>query len=373
MDIQKTSASATISIDPKNLPRNLSQLQPGSSLNAVVMEKLAENSFILKLSDGLLLRAQSPNPLELGQILKLEVVKAGDVPELKIVVPQQAVQPEQTVIQQTLRQLLPKQQSLVDFAAALQEFAKLPGGKPEAVSAAVDQLLDTIASKDELMSAERLQKSINNSGAFLEAKLANLLPPQGDLKGHLLTLADALRKTPSTSEQTADAAKSLINALAETKDPESLLLAKTEGAIARIVLDQLGSLPQNNETQSSWHIEIPFTDRNHSNSVKLTINRDSQSSQEAKQSNWSVMLEINPPGMGALQCKISLIDDKIDTYFWSDQQNTTTLVKEHLGLLAASYQEAGLAVGQLNALDGSAMKTPAPETSSLPTLLDEYI
>jgi hypothetical protein len=68
-------------------------LQPEYSLEAVVEAKLAENSFVLKLTGGQLLRAQTPHVLELGQILKLEVVKSGVVPELKIIERSQSAWP----------------------------------------------------------------------------------------------------------------------------------------------------------------------------------------------------------------------------------------------------------------------------------------
>jgi hypothetical protein len=66
MEIQKVSAPQITITDSKSLSKALSQLQPGNSLNAVVAEKLTETSFILKLADGQLLRAQTPNVLELA-------------------------------------------------------------------------------------------------------------------------------------------------------------------------------------------------------------------------------------------------------------------------------------------------------------------
>jgi Flagellar hook-length control protein FliK len=373
MEIQKTSAPPVITLDPKSLSRMLSQLQPGYSLDAVVTAKLAENNFVLKLSGGQLLHAQTPNVLELGQILKLEVIKAGTVPELKIVVPQQAVQPEQAVVLQALRQFLPKQQSLTDFAVSLRQIATLTAGKSDTVSIAIHEALGALLSKDEIISAEGLKRGINNSGVFMEAKLANLLTPQGDLKGHLLALADALQKVQGG--QTADSAptKTLPNVLAGGIDIDNALLNKTEGAIARIVLDQLASLPQNDDQQNTWQIEIPFTDGHHTDTVKLKINQESKSNQASQQANWSVMLELNPPGLGTLHSKISLVDDSIDTHFWSDQQTITALVREHLDLLSARYMQAGLAVGQLNALEGRVDNITSSGFPLLPTLLDERI
>ena len=387
MEIQKTSTLLVTSADPKSLSRLLSQLKPGYSLDAVVEAKLAENSFVLKLSGGLSLRAQTPNVLELGQILKLEVVKAGTVPELKIIVPERAVQPEQAVVIQALRQFLPKQQSLIDFAVSLRQIATLTAGKSDTVSVAINEALGALLSKDELMSAEGLKRGIGNSGVFLEAKLANLpLTLQGDLKGHLLTLAEALQKVqgnqntlsgaeiihPATGKA-ADSppAQALLDVLAESLDKS--LFNKTEGAIARIVLDQLASLPQNDGKQNTWQIEIPFTDGHHTDSVKLKINPENKTNQASDQANWSVVLELNPPGLGTLHSRISLVGDVIDTYFWSDQQTTTALVREHLDLLSTRYTQAGLTVGQLNALEGAPVNDKSSGTSLMPTLLDERV
>jgi len=387
MEIQKTSGLLVTSFDPKILSRILAQLQTGYTLDAVVTAKLAENSFVLKLSGGQLLRAQTPNVLELGQILKLEVIKAGTVPELKIIVPERIALVEQPVVTLALRQFLPKQQSLTDFAVSLRQIATLTAGKSDPVSTAINQALGALLSRDELVSAEGVKRGISNSGVFLEAKLAILpLTLQGDLKGHLLTLLDALQKVlsdqntssstekiqPATAQATDSApAKTVPNVFAEAID--KTLFNKTEGAIARIVLDQLASLPQNDDQQNLWQLEIPFTDSHHTDCVKLKINRESKANQASDQANWSVVLELNPPGLGALHSRISLIGDVIDTYFWSDQQTTTALVQEHLDLLSTRYTQAGLTVGQLNALEGAPVNAKSSDPSLLPILLDERI
>jgi hypothetical protein len=278
---------------------------------------------------------------------------------------------------------LPKQQSLIDFAASLRQIATLTAGKSDPVSAAINQALGALLSKDELVSAEGVKRGISNSGVFLEAKLAIFpLTLQGDLKGHLLTLLDALQKvqgdqnTSSSSEKSQPAtdsapAKTVPNVLAEVID--KALFNKTEGAIARIVLDQLASLPQNDDQQNLWQIEIPFTDGHHTDSVKLKINRESKANQASDQANWSVVLELNPPGLGTLHSRISLVGDVIDTYFWSDQPTITSLVQKHLDLLSARYTQAGLTVGQLNALEGTPVNAKSSDSSLLRILLDERI
>jgi hypothetical protein len=421
MEIQKTTAvspSSTILVTQagaKNLNALISSLQPGTTLDAVVTAKLADNGFLMKLADGQILRAQTLAVLEPGQTLKLEVVKTGTVPELKIIPPLQPVQQEQTAVVQALRQFLPKQQNMTDFAVALRQLATTTADMPKAVSSAINNILAAMPTKDGLITSEGLKQSIINSGVFLEAKLANSIPPQGDLKGNLLVLAETLQKVqgdqsshPVNINTNSNSVNTSINIAANPiadadiqsnpiptalpkpehnvpaeKLPENIptikieadnsILTKTEGAIARIVLDQLAAQPQSDEQQHIWQIEIPYTNGQYTDTVKLKISQEGNVNQAVEQKNWSVVLELNPPGLGKLTSRISLVNDRIDTCFWSDQHATTALVREHLTQLADAYTEAGLAVGNLNTLEGAAVESNDLPTSSTMPLLDERI
>lgn len=381
----------------KNLPGGLPQLQPGSTLNAVVTAKLAENSFILTLAGGQTLRAQTPTVLELGQTLKLEVAKVGAIPELKIIAPLQTTQPEKAAVVQALREFLPKQQNLTDVAVSLRQLAATALGKTDTVSTAINQVLAALPTKDDLVSVEGLKQGISNSGVFLEAKLANQLPPQGDLKAQLLVLAGSLHNTqaeqqgkenapktnlnttviPTTVEQRQELGRTpperLAEAILQVHEKDNALLNKTEGAIARIVVDQLASLPKTDEQQTVWQVQIPYTHGQHTDTVKLNISRENKPNQGSEKANWSVELELNPPGLGTLHSRISLVDDRIDTNFWSDQQALTTLVRDNLSQLADSYIQAGLAVGNLNALEGTMENAKSSTASEMPSLLDVRI
>jgi hypothetical protein len=372
MEIQKTSATQNIISDSPNPQRDFSKLPSGSSLNAVVIDKADDNTYTLKLSDGQLVRAHTQNELLPGQLLKLEVVKTGSVSELKIVWPAPIAQTTQFNIQNVLRQILPKQVELTDFALALRQFANLTSEKSNPLSALIQQTLGTLPSKEDLMTAEGLKQGINNSGVFLEAKIAQQLTLQGDVKGQLLALADTLQKAPLTQVSHSRLAQATTYATADKPEQSNSLLSKTEGAIARIVLDQLVSLPQNNEPQNTWQIGIPFTDGVHTDAVKLKITQEGRSNRDPYQSNWSVVIELNPPGMGIIHCKISLIDNKVDTYFWGDFQSSILQVQENLDLLANRYAEAGLAVGNLNVVDGARIASEIPEKKLMRTLLDDF-
>lgn len=372
MEIQKTSATQSITPDSANPQRDFSKLPAGSSLNAVVIDKADDNTYTLKLSDGQLLRAHTQNELLPGQLLKLEVVKTGTVPELKILLPTLSTQTSPLAIQNALLQALPKQVDLTDFALTLRQFANLTSEKSNPLSAVIQQTLGTLPSKEDLMTAEGLKQGINNSGVFLEAKIAQHLTPQGDLKGQLLTLVDMLQKSPLNQVSHSTLAQATAYVTADTADQSHSLLSKTEGAIARIVLDQLVSLPQNNELQNTWQIGIPFTDGAHTDTVKLKITQEGRSNQDPHHASWSVVLELNPPGMGLIHCKISLIDHKVDTYFWGDFQSSILQVHENIDILANRYVEAGLAVGHLNVVDGARIASENAEKRLMPTLLDDF-
>jgi hypothetical protein len=137
------------------------------------------------------------------------------------------------------------------------------------------------------------------------------------------------------------------------------LLDKAEGALARLILDQLASLPRNDAEQKAWHIQIPFLDGRHADAVKLSIAREGRPGSPAEQAYWSVVLELNPPNLGTLHSRITLVGRRIETYFWSGSESVSNLVRSHLDLLAARLQHAGLEVGRLDTIAG-----PPPEDHS---------
>jgi Flagellar hook-length control protein FliK len=371
MEIQKAPPVLRISSNANQPAKDFSRLQAGATLNAVVINKLDGSAYMLKLLDGSLIRAHTDNPLQSGQILKLEVLKPGITPQLRIVWPEHLESTTPLLLQSALRQLLPKQVSLTDFTLALKQIAAVSAESTTPAQKAIQTTLGTLISKNDLTTADGVKQGIDNSGVFLETKLAHQLATQGDIKGQLLMLANTLQKTPLTSAN-PDPAHALPQELSKALDMSNALLTKTEGAIAHIVLDQLASLPQNNGQQTTWQVSIPFTDGLHADTANLKINREDSSNPAQPEPNWSVVLELNPPGMGTLNCKISLIDGKVNTYFWSDFADGITRIHDRLDVLAKGYTEAGLSVGNLDVVDAARMAQETSKKELMPTLLDEF-
>lgn len=187
----------------------LAQLTPGQQIDAVVETHIGENYYLLRLNDsGLQLRARTPLALETGRTLTLQVVESGDSPRLKVVAPPPAPAPaepsESQVIQQAVREFLPKRQPTAELATALERLLQPAPGEPpaklpEPVRAAVAHLAEALPQPGRLADARGLQEAVRDSGLFLEAKLAAAPGAArewvaADVKGRLLMLVDTVRK-----------------------------------------------------------------------------------------------------------------------------------------------------------------------------------
>ncbi len=129
------------------------------------------------------------------------------------------------------------------------------------------------------------------------------------------------------------------------------IVQKVEAALARVVMDQLASLPGNDATQSVWQLAIPFTDGSHQDTARLLIAKDAKLAGADGTDCWSLTLELHPPELGTFYARIVLKGERIDTYLWSDTATTSNLIREQCERLRARLHGVGLVVGQLTPLD----------------------
>lgn len=147
------------------------------------------------------------------------------------------------------------------------------------------------------------------------------------------------------------------------------LVSQTEGALAKLVLNQLASLPQTDANQQIWRLDIPFTLAGQPESAKLEIEREANKGGHAQSDHapWAVIVELNPPGLGKLGGKLTLSQGTINAFFWSENPTTAALVHDNLPLLQARLEAVGLKTGQLNASIGVSPTSSAqrPRTNLL--------
>lgn len=152
------------------------------------------------------------------------------------------------------------------------------------------------------------------------------------------------------------------------------LTSQTEGALAKLVLNQLASLPQPDANQQIWRFDIPFTLAGHPESARLEIEREakredgSRGESAAENTPWTVTVELSPPGLGKFGGKVTLHQGAINAFFWSDDPATAELVQDNLPLLQARLEAAGLKTGRLDASVGVAPSSDANGRPPTPLL-----
>jgi len=131
------------------------------------------------------------------------------------------------------------------------------------------------------------------------------------------------------------------------------------------VLDQLMSLPKEDNPKQLWIIDIPFIDRQQAESVRIEVQQDKSKENEQQSGNgdWSVNITITPPGLGTIHCIVSYQNDVINTFFKSQNTQTTELIKHNLNYLKNQLEESGLKTGHMDAHAGSQKIQPAHRLS----------
>jgi hypothetical protein len=124
---------------------------------------------------------------------------------------------------------------------------------------------------------------------------------------------------------------------------------KTENALAKVVLDQLHSVPKEDSGKNVWAFELPFLMNQHVETLKMEIQRDKKNAAENSTQHWSVNLTLTPPNLGEVQCVISYQNGVVNTYFKNEQPQTTRLITEHLENLKQQMQRVGLIAGLMSA------------------------
>lgn len=382
---------------PINFLRNV---QVGQQFQATVLRQLPEQNFVLLNLQGSLARAHSPLKLSSGQVLNLEVVKLGNLPQLKIVNRSES----EDVLVRNVRQFLPKQESLASLLDKIltvtQSSSKL-STLPSSFRPIVYSFLEGFPQLRDIIRPEGMKKAFRNSGLFLESKLANSntgadLHASNDIKAQLLRLLAQLKATiaqypfrsnPAPSDSSAAVGVTLAGPLnLGRKSPVTgnqkssreipvemanlkALLNHQEGALAKIMLDQIASLPRDEFGKQIWQLELPFLNGQSAQSAKLKIVRDEGNRTSKYQQSWTVVLELNPSGSEVINCKIKLSGKQVDTYFSSSSEQTSNLIKDNLTRLKQRFHKAGLQTGYLESKFGE-MPNESP-INVIERLLDE--
>ncbi|MFU8788977.1 MAG: flagellar hook-length control protein FliK [Methylobacter sp.] len=199
--------------------------------------------------------------------------------------------------------------------------------------------------------ASPLLKTVKPETTGGETKIATPLTLGEDFKANLLKFIHALKQeiTLQSEQKTNQTDLELLKNLQN----------KSENTVAKVVLDQLMSLPKEDNPKQLWLIDLPFIDRQQADTVKIEIQRDRDNKQQSGNRDWSVNITITPPGLGTIHCAVSYRNDAINTFFQSRNSQTTALIKHNLDYLKNQLEASGLKTGQMDAHDGIQQTQPA--------------
>lgn len=427
MDISKLTISPTLTLEP-SVTSVLKNLQPGQQLQASVLSDTSQNLVKLKIGVTEFI-ARTQVSLRVDQKITLDVVKAGEMPELRLV-RQALIQEYQTDV---LRSLLPKQlpmQRLFEniqavYSNILRSLPQ-PGSDPKLQQSAqsaqpqqsasttpragiteqeVLQLLQGLTGKGaqpaladrfgpNLIQAARnilaavipnsgsispaqLRQALLGYGLFMEAQLAAGRPPDASFKGDLLQLLFQLgnilkadkpqlaSQQPAGNQNTNQQLESGFIKLLE------ILFRHAEGSLARVHLNQLASLPNEDQGRQVWQFEVPIRHQDHVDSFLIRLEQEqvTQKGNDAKPI-WYVTLNFNIEPLGPITAKISMRDDEVSTMFLAERTTSAQLLNERMAELGRAFADSGLSVGQLFARQGDA-QPDEPQHNIATRLLDE--
>lgn len=398
-----------------NLTAAVAQLQNlriGQLLQAVVIRQVSSETVLLQLLNTpshpataqqapQQLLAETSQPLTLGQRLQLEVSQLGERPVLKVLAPPQP--PASTpLLNQALMQALPRQSGMAPLLANLSWINQPQNSTvplPQAVQVLAKALFDKLPSREKISSAEGLKQAIEDSGLFLENRLARAAQRQrtpdsgADLKSLLLHLLNTVQREaaepavstppqarpalpalpamaappppmPEARPQPQGAAEATLATLNTTLALLQELGKQAEGSIARTQLHQLASLPAPDQNPLSWSFELPIRHQDKFDLFQFVIeeHKGKRDGPDEPQRRWSVTLAFELEGLGPLHARLQLENGKIGTTFWAGAFDTSTLISQNLTDLAQRYQQAGLESGELRCFQGQPPVTSSRNT-----------
>jgi hypothetical protein len=387
--------------------------QVGQVLEATVLTLQSPERVVLAIA-GRRLEAHVETPLaraalEPGIPLRLQVERGGRPVTLKVLDSGTPADPAIETRRMVLRESLPRAMSLTP---SLVQIARLAA--PEAASAAAlttevapppiagaaRAVLQAVPDLARVTTATGLGEAIARSGVFLESCLAASPPPgpapPSDLKAALLVLAELLsratrgdkalgpgerdlrpppagqpqapavpsRAAPAESTPRGPSALPAPAATSQTPTPAGLgaALGAVEGALARIEVNQLRSVPQPGEPHPGWMVEVPVRSGERLDVLALRIDRDRQDPGScARGSGWQVSLRLDLDPLGPIHAAVAWRHAGVSATLRAAREETADLLALHACGLVQALTEAGLPTREVRCF-----WAPVPEVAGGP-------
>ncbi len=360
--VSQTNNSATSNLTKVPLqtqevtPAQIKNWVAGQVLKASVIKQLSNTTLLLKIGNTQL-TAKTKLSLPPGSVLQLKVVTKSEQPLLQIINHRSSKTETSLTV---LRQTIPKQTPLSDLFPAL----KLVDQRlPQVIQHAVQSLQMGLTSRMDLLNPEGIKKALIQSGTFLESNLKDpkfAVSVDGDLKGKLLRLSDLLLN--ENKNQKNNAVKNSILSLLTDNKAMPDLQRHVESALARIQLNQLNSLPHDEQHSQVFLMELPIKENENIDVLSLKINEEEQQTSEQESSKrWSIKLSFDLNTLGSIHAKLTLGDEKIKASLWAEKETTFNLIQNNLNLLYERFTGAEFIDPEVKCYKGKPeAETPLP-------------
>ena len=277
----------------------------GQLLQATVQAK-PENGLVSLLINNRIYNAQIQASVDIGQKLILEVVKLGTLPELRAV----PGDPLQTILNDALRNSLPKQKPHADLLANIASLLTQVRNTP-ALPAAVVQVLKTLMQSfpdaQQMATQDGVRQAIRNSGIFLESALtpkpttSPALALEADFKANLMRLQRALVQAGASQvlAEPQTAARAPLTTPRPGADgvniPAATQTSPSADIVRPAVRESASALPVNPElTRSANPVATPTTNTSINPTINPTINPGGAGPAQAVNPNTTA---VTPPNV----------------------------------------------------------------------------
>ena len=155
----------------------------------------------------------------------------------------------------------------------------------------------------------------------------------------------------------------------EPQEAARHLLARVDGALHRIRLFQIASLPDRADPAADtpeMMVEIPIAVAGGTGTVQMRLARERRTKDGRAEKGWRVRFLLEPGEAGPTHASVGLAGDRVDVSLYAENESMAETLRAGLDELQASLEAAGLASGEITARTGK----PRPQATPSGFFLD---
>lgn len=237
------------------------------------------------------------------------------------------------------------------------------GGFSNIPSSLLARVVSQLSPLDQAVTGDGVKAALLRSGLMLEASLAQHPgePPQ-DLKAALLLLRQALALPPGPRRTTGavrppppysggaiagqPAYTEPVDMTASSDVRRQGLADAVDGALARLELEQIASLPQKESDPTCWRFETPVATPQGTGVAQFEIQRESHGRTSGASSavTWRVRFGLDISPFGPISANLNLTGEHLGVALWVQDDAASTALKALAPDLARRLLGSGLEV-----------------------------